>query len=365
MTTLAIASESLPAPARPELRARAILAGGAVALVASLVLASSIGAVAVTPAEMAAALANRLGFDVPVDPQREAVWIAIRLPRVILAALVGAGLAVSGAAMQALFRNPLGDPGLLGVSNGAALATTAMIVVGGPTIARLPPVLASAALPLAAFLGSLAATALVWVLAARAGQMVMVAMLLVGIAINALAGAATSLFTVVASDPQLRSLAFWQLGSLGGASWRSLLAITPFVLAALFVLPRLARALNLLLLGESDARHLGVPVETVKRVVVVVVALAVGASVSTTGAIGFVGLVAPHLCRLVLGADHRFLLPGAGLLGATLLVLADLVARTVVAPAELPIGILTALLGAPFFLWLLRDRRAVAGGGVP
>jgi iron complex transport system permease protein len=199
---------------------------------------------------------------------------------------------------------------------------------------------------------------LVYRLATIAGQTIVATLLLAGIAINALAQAFSGFLTFYATDTQIRSLTFWKLGSLGGATWTSVLVAAPFVLLPLLLFPRLARPLNALLLGESEAGHLGFDVERVKRLVVVMVALVVGVGVALTGLIGFVGLVVPHLLRLMIGPDHRALLPGSALLGASLLVGADLVARTVVAPAELPIGILTAITGAPFFLWLLlRDRK--------
>jgi iron complex transport system permease protein len=273
--------------------------------------------------------------------------------------LVGGALGACGAAVQALFRNPLADPALIGTASGAALAAALVIV-----LVRLPPGapswLLAGLLPLAAFGGSTVATSAVYRLAGRAGVTMVGTLLLAGIAVNALAGAGTGLLSFVASDAQLRSLVFWSLGSLGGATWQALFGAAPLLLVAPLALPALAPSLNLLLLGEVEARHLGVDVERLKRRVVLLAALGVGAAVAVSGVIGFVGLVVPHLIRLAAGPDHRIVLPGSIVLGAALLVGADLLARTLVVPAELPIGIVTAFAGAPFFLWLLRRTPAAA-----
>lgn len=344
-------------------RGRLTLAALAVLLVLVVFLAIDRGAVEISLAQCVSILAHKLGLRLSwhFTAEQEATLLSIRLPRVLTGLLVGAGLGVSGAAMQGLFRNPLADPSLVGISSGAALAATATVIVGDAlsfSLFGLPLALQLFAFPAAAFAGALVTSLLVYRLATIAGQTVVATLLLAGIAINALAQACSGFLTFYATDTQIRSLTFWKLGSLGGATWTSLGALAPFVLAPAVLLPRLARPLNAMLLGESEAGHLGYDVERVKREVVVLVSLAVGAAVAFTGLIGFVGLVVPHLLRLLLGPDHRRLLPGALLLGASLLVGADLVARTVVAPAELPIGVLTAIIGAPFFLWLLlRDRK--------
>ncbi|MCK6629243.1 MAG: iron ABC transporter permease [Anaerolineae bacterium] len=325
-----------------------------------LLAAVGLGAVQIGPGQVAAILAGQIGLNlaIPYESQQELVLLAIRLPRVVLGLLIGAALAVSGAAVQGLFRNPLADPTLIGIASGAALAAVAVIVLGATLFAGLTAWLGLYTLPLAAFVGGMATTLLVYRLASNGGRTVVTTLLLAGIAINALTGAATGLLTFVATDEQLRSITFWGLGSLGGATWQSVATVTPFVILPLIGIPYLARPLNVLLLGEAEAGHLGVNVERVKQVIVLLVALAVGATVSVAGIIGFVGLVTPHLLRLLVGPDHRRLLPGSALLGATLLLAADLIARTIVIPAELPIGIVTAMLGAPFFLWLLlQDRR--------
>jgi iron complex transport system permease protein len=318
------------------------------------------GAVEISLLQCLAIIGRRIGLQLPwqFTSQQEATLLYIRLPRVVLGLFVGAGLGLSGAAMQGLFRNPLADPSLIGISSGAALAATFVVIIGDAIAYSLPPTVQLLVFPLAAFMGALATTLIVYRLATIAGQTAVATLLLAGIAINALAQAFSGFLTFYATDTQIRSLTFWKLGSLGGATWSSVLVSAPFILIPVLFFPRLARPLNALLLGESEAGHLGFDVERVKRLVVVLVALVVGASVAVAGLIGFVGLVVPHLLRLMLGPDHRSLLPGSVLLGASLLVGADLIARTVVAPAELPIGVLTAITGAPFFLWLLlRDRK--------
>lgn len=339
-----------------ELRISITLALLGVLLVAAVILSVGTGAVQIAPGQVVAILLEQLGItlDVPYSRQQAAVLLAIRLPRVLLGMLVGASLAVAGAAMQGLFRNPLADPGLLGVSSGAALAAATVLVIGSGLVAVVGPWL----LPAAAFIGSLLATLFVYSLATTGRRTQVTTMLLAGIALSALANAGVGFLTFVADDAQLRDVTFWTLGSLGGVTWRSLSATAPFMLAALIFIPRFARALNLFLLGEGEARHLGIDVEMSKLALIFLTAFAVGAAVSVAGIIGFVGLVVPHLVRLAMGPDHRLLLPASALLGATLLLITDLLSRTIVAPAELPIGILTSMVGGPFFLWLLlRFRR--------
>jgi iron complex transport system permease protein len=282
------------------------------------------------------------------------VLLQLRLPRVALASLAGATLAVAGASLQGLMRNPLADPGLIGVSSGAAVGAATMIVLGAGGVA------AGAAavwwLPAGAFAGALLATACAFALGSAAGGGT-TGLLLAGIAINAAAGAALGGFQYVADDAQLRNLSFWTLGSVGGASPATLtvaaLAMTPATAALL----RLAPGLNALALGERAARDLGVDATRLKAAVVLLCAFGVGTATALCGIIGFVGLVVPHLIRLVLGPDHRRLLPAAAIAGATLLTLADLVARTCAVPAEVPVGILTAALGVPLFAALLLGGR--------
>ena len=263
--------------------------------------------------------------------------------------------------MQSLFRNPLADPGLLGVSSGAALAAVTVIVLGEKVMHIVPPPLKPWLLPIAAFLGGLAATIVVYRLAARDGITLVGTLLLAGIAINAIAAAGIGMLVFIADEQQLRTLIFWTMGGFGAVTWA---AILPTLIVLAIAVPTLlpaAHLLDALALGEREAGHVGVDVERLKRRLVAQVALAVGASVAISGAVGFVGLVAPHIVRLLLGPSHRTLLPAAALFGGAFVVLADALARTAVSPAELPIGVLTALVGGPFFLWLLAGR-ATRGG---
>ncbi len=322
-------------------------------LIAALLLAVGIGAVAVPPRTVVAILLDRLGItlDVAVTQQQQAILWVIRLPRVLMGGLVGAGLAVAGALLQGVFRNPLADPGLIGVSSGAALGAVAVIVIGFAPLGIFT-------LPVVAFIGGTCTTLLVYHLSQRNGRTDIASMLLIGLALNALAGAGTGLLTYLADEPQLRSIVFWTMGGLNGVLWEMTLGAAPCILLALLLAPLLSRPLNLFALGEAEARHLGVEVEQVKRRAVLLAALATGAAVATAGPIGFVGLIVPHIIRLVAGPDHRLLLPACALTGATLLMLADLLARTIAAPAEVPVGLITAFAGGPFFLALiLRARR--------
>lgn len=283
------------------------------------------------------------------------VFFDIRGPRVVLAGIVGAALAVSGAALQGLFRNPLADPGLIGVSSGAALGAIAMIVMGSAL--PVASVLAAHALPLAAVIGALLVTAFLYAFASRYGQFSIVTIVLVGIAINALAGVGIGAFQYLSDDAQLRTLTFWMMGSFGRATWSTVAPVALIIAVAVAPLLLLARGLDLMQLGEAQAFHLGINVKRLKRRVIVCSAGAVGAGVALAGIVGFIGLVVPHLVRLAIGAGHRYVLPGAALLGATLTVLADTVARTIAAPAEIPVSLVTSALGAPFFLWLISTVR--------
>ncbi len=286
------------------------------------------------------------------------VFMNIRLPRLLLGVAAGSALGLSGALMQGLFRNPLADPGLIGVSSGAALAAGVTIVLGSLWFPEMPRTLGSWTLVLMAFMGSLLVTALVYTLSQQDGATRVGLMLLAGIAINALAGAGLGYLTFLASDEQLRSIQFWLLGSLGGARWSAVTLVFTIVLVAVGAGLTLAKPLNAIALGEAQAALLGVPVERVKGFAVLVTALAVGAVTATTGIIGFIGLIAPHCVRLLAGPDHRVVLPGSALLGAALVLAADSVARTAVQPAELPLGVLTAFVGVPFFLLLVRHFRS-------
>ena len=334
----------------------------ALGLLLSLVLwlSLALGPVSLPLGDTLRAALRLLGLPFEADAsvqQAELILSQIRMPRTLLGLAVGMVLALCGVAMQGLFRNPLADPGLVGVSSGAALGA-AVAIVGGAAFGGLPEAFAPYLLSACAFVGGLLVTALVYRLGRRDWQTNVATMLLAGIALTALAGAAIGLFTYLADDATLRTLTFWNLGSLNGASYARLWPLLLATLAVALWLPRRARALNALLLGESEARHLGFDVERLKRELVFCTALGVGAAVAAAGLIGFIGLVVPHLMRLLVGPDHRLLLPASALAGASLLLLADLVARLALAPAELPIGIVTALIGAPFFLYLLVRGRS-------
>ena len=293
----------------------------------------------------------------PGDDALRQIWLTIRLPRVLLALVVGAALALSGCVMQGLFRNPLADPGLLGISSGSALAVACWLVLPLP----VPALVALYAPMLAAFIGSLAVMVVIFLLS-KARDNSLSRLLLVGIAINALCGAAVGLLSWLSNDAQLRQLSQWGMGSLGQAQWSTLLVATTLILPAAVAVWWVARQLNLLQLGDEEAHYLGVNVPRLQRVMLLCSALLVAAAVAISGIIGFIGLVVPHLMRMWLGADHRALVPGSLLAGAILLLIADTAARTVVVPAEMPVGLITSLLGAPWFLWLIfRQRRTEHG----
>ncbi len=285
------------------------------------------------------------------DEALRQIWLTIRLPRVLLALVIGGSLALAGCVMQGLFRNPLADPGLLGISSGAACAVALWVVLP----ISLPALLMLYAPMLAAFLGALAATVVIFLLSQQR-ESSLSRLLLVGIAINALCGAAVGVLSWVSNDAQLRQLSLWGMGSLGQAQWSTLLAVTSLMIPTVLVIWRLATALNLLQLGEEEAHYLGVDVRLVQRVLLLCSALLVAAAVAVSGVIGFIGLVVPHLMRMWLGSDHRAVIPGSVLTGAFLLLIADTAARTLVAPAEMPVGLLTSILGAPWFLWLIFRR---------
>jgi iron complex transport system permease protein len=327
-----------------------------VLLLAAIGTSALVGAASISPGRAVSALFSHDGS--PTAARDELILLSIRLPRIILAALVGALLAAAGTVMQGLFRNPLADPGLVGVSAGAGLAAASVIVIGDKL---LPRVMTSSPflLPLAAFLGALATTSLLYRIATWRGRTSVATMLLAGLALGALASAGTGLLVFLADDRQLRDITFWMLGSIAGATWLKIFAITPFLAFVLVCAAMVGRGLDLLVLGEAEAFHMGISVERLKRLLIVMVACAAGAAVSVSGVIGFVGIIVPHLLRLVIGPGHRLLLPASACFGAILLLSADTFARTIAAPAELPIGIVTAIIGAPLFLTLLLGRRSL------
>lgn len=331
--------------------AKRLLSGLSLLLPITLLIAVTQGSVSFTFADATRGLTD---FLVGNAVTQEAIITGqIRLPRALLAGLVGAILGISGAAMQGIFRNPLADPSLIGVTAGAALGASIMIALGGSAIAGLSGLTLVSA---GAFTGGIIAVLVVYRLASSTSGTSVATMLMAGIAITALAGALGNLLELFSSNEILRRISLWRMGGLDGADYQRVWVALLVAAICLSVLPRFSMALNALLLGESEARYLGINVESTKTLVVVVVAIGVGASVALAGTIAFVGLVIPHIVRMLIGPDHRWLLPASALAGAILLVAADTVARSVLAPMELPVGIITAAIGVPFFISLLRRR---------
>jgi len=335
-----------------------LLGGLSIALLASLVFAAGHGQLDVPPAEVLGSLMHKLGLDIgpmPHHPQGENTLWQVRFPRVVMAALAGACLATAGALMQGVFGNPLAEPGVVGVSAGAAVAAATAIVfeltfAGTWTVA------------ICAFVGGLVTTTLVYVMSRDGGRTEVVTLVLTGIAINAMTSAGLA-FLMFLGDTQAREeIVFWTLGSLNGSRWQYVGVVFPMAVVGIAAAMFLAPKLDLLALGDRAARHVGVDVERLRMSTIVVVAVLTAAAVAFCGIISFIGLIVPHLIRMVAGPGHRLLVPASALGGAVLLVLADLWARTLVAYADLPIGMLTALVGGPFFFWLIRRARRTAGG---
>ena len=324
-------------------------------LILSILLSVSVGVVHIPFVEIFRMIANRLdlfGMNLPPnDPTRVTILLDIRLPRVILAVLVGAGLAASGTVMQGFFQNPMADPYIVGVSSGAALgATVATILKFQIRLFGLSPI------PALAFIGAVGVTFLVYALSIRGGKIAVSTLLLTGIAVGSLLTAITS-FIMVTGEEDLHAILFWLMGSFSSRGWDHVTMILPYLLIGLLVVRIFARDLNVMLLGDETAHHLGINVEQVKRVLLIVSALLAAASVSVSGIIGFVGLIVPHIMRLLVGPDHRTLIGASALAGGILLTLADAAARLIIAPSEIPVGIITSLIGAPFFLFLLSRKK--------
>lgn len=281
----------------------------------------------------------------------------VRLPRTLLAVAVGAILALCGAVMQGLFRNPLADPGIIGVSAGAALGAAIAIVLFGNLAASYPNILLFGTLPVFSFIGGTLTTLVVYRLGtSQTGTSVSV-MLLAGVAMSALAGAGLGLMNYFADDQALRDLSLWTMGSLAGASWNGIALAFISLLILMFFFYRDANKLNALLLGEPEAKHMGINVQSLKRRLILLSAAGVGVTVSLAGMIGFIGLIVPHLGRMISGPNHRSLLPLSMILGGLLLLIADIIARSIKPPLDMPVGIVTALIGAPFFIWLLVKQK--------
>lgn len=343
------------------MKRKSITIGLIVLLVTVMILAAGIGAMRIAPAQVVAILLDKIGIhlSVPYDDGMANVLLYIRLPRVVMGALIGSGLAISGVAIQGLFRNPMADPGLIGISSGASLCAVLVIVI----LSSLPAFHIDALMPryyflnIMTFLGACVTSLLVFRISRIGGKTLLVTLLLAGLALDALCRALINLITYLANDEQLRSATFWMMGSLGGATWNVVLTLLPFVMVPMLLLPRLAKSLNAFALGEQEAAYLGINVKRLKTLILLLATLSVGASVAMAGIIGFVGLIVPHMIRTITGNDHRPLLVNSILLGASLLTLADVVSRTIIAPAELPIGIVTAVLGTPVFIMLLLKQK--------
>lgn len=331
-----------------------------IGLLMAIAFSLGLGAMQIPIREVLVILGKKIGLfaDIGVDPVNQGVMYMIRMPRVLMGILVGAALGISGAAIQGVFRNPLAEPGLIGISAGASLMAVTIISLETVLFAGLSQVLGYYFLAFGAFAGAGIAAMLVYSLSKTDGQPHIATMLLAGIAINALAGALTGMVTYLSTEQQLRTITFWMLGSLGGATWANISCLLPFVAVPVFCLPLLGKGLNAFSIGESQAELIGLNPNRIKLYVVLLSTMAVGAAVAVSGIIGFVGILVPHTIRLMGGVDHKFVLPASALLGALVLTLADMVSRILAQPVELPIGVITALLGTPLFLYILiRDKK--------
>ncbi|HEY9047281.1 MAG TPA: iron ABC transporter permease [Ohtaekwangia sp.] len=340
-------------------RTSIILVGLGLSLLVTVLFSLTTGAVSVPVQDVAIIILQKFGIlkNIEVDSMHEIVLSSIRIPRVFMTILIGASLGISGAALQGLFRNPLVEPSLIGVSGGSAAAVVMLIVFGAPLAAILHTWIYTSLLPLVAFAGGLLATFMVLRLSSQVGRTNISVLVLIGVAVNALAGALIGLAIFYADENQLRTFTFWTLGDLGGASWDKLAIASPLLLLSCIGLLFFSKTLNALALGEAEAYHIGVNVEKTKRIVILLAALGVGVSVSLAGMIGFVGLVIPHVIRVSFFPDNKLVLPASIIGGAWLLVFSDIIARVVVSPSELPIGVVTALIGAPFFIGLLMNAK--------
>ncbi|MEU6584835.1 iron ABC transporter permease [Nocardia sp. NPDC046763] len=349
-----------PAPAGRRGRARTtlIFAAALAALVVLALISAAIGQVPTSPAEVAGSVFHRIGLNWGPMPRHPAGYVTlweVRFPRVVLAVFVGAALATAGALLQGVFANPLAEPGVIGVSAGAAVGAGTVIVIGGAFAAAW-------SVAAGAFVAGLGTTLLVYLLSRSNGRTEVVTLILTGVAINAFAGGVISFLLFKASPVARDQLVFWQMGSLNGATWQAVNVVWPLTLLGIAAAVWMAPRLDLLSLGESAARHLGVDVERLRRNIIVVVAVLATAGVAFTGIILFVGLIVPHLVRMLVGPGHRVLIPLSAIVGAVVLVAADIGARALVHNADLPLGMITSLVGGPFFFWLLRRTRSRSGG---
>lgn len=331
-------------------------------LIIVLLLAIAFGAVAITLPEMFSAIQH---FFQGLNPANihEGVFLQIRLPRVLLCAITGAVLAVSGVLMQGLFRNPIVEPGLLGTSAGAAFGASVVFVLSVNLSVEIKSITGPLLVPLFAFGGGLLATYLVYTLAKNSKRVPVPALLLIGIAINAIGLSGTGFMSYIARDPQARSITFWNLGTFSGASWMQVFIVATVAAIVFIIALRLSKQLNALVLGEEEAGYLGVNAEQLKRRLLLLTTAMVSVATAFVGVISFMGLIVPHIMRLLMGSDNKKLLPASMLVGAILLTLADMGARLLLAPAEIPIGIITSLVGAPVFIILLKRSNILKGKG--
>ncbi|GAB3598227.1 FecCD family ABC transporter permease [Microbacterium tumbae] len=346
----------LPTPNRRRVLALFLSLG--VGLVIAVLVAAALGQLQIPILEVIGSICRRVGGEcaaAATHPNADAALWEVRFPRIALAVLVGAALSAAGAIMQGVFGNPLADPGVIGVSSGAAVGASLMIVTGVAAGS-------SFAIPVAAFVTGVITALLVYSISRSRGRTEVVTLILTGIAVNAFSGAALALMTFAATTNQREQIVFWQMGSLAGALWDAVGTILPLVVIGLVLAIMVAGRLDLLSLGDDAARHLGVNIERLRIGTIVIVAVLTAAAVAFAGIVGFVGLVVPHLIRMLVGPGHRVLVPASALGGALLLVLADTFARTAIPYAELPLGMLTALIGGPFFFFLLKNGKTRNGG---
>lgn len=334
-------------------------------MTALVLLSARVGAVSLSTQEIMAIIGHHAGFATGhTNPVHEGIFFEIRLPRTILCIFCGASLSVSGALMQSLFRNPIVEPGLVGTSAGSAFGAALMVVLGSNIVFSSLSFLGNLLMPVCAFAGGLLATLLVYYFAASLNRISVSVMILAGIAINAIANGGTGFLAYMARDPQARTITFWSLGSLSGATWAMVSIIGTTTIAGILLSLQLAKPLNALQLGDREAGYLGIRTERVKIYIILVNTLLVAVTTAMVGIIGFVGLIVPHLLRMLKGSDNRYLIIGSALMGAIVLLLTDMICRVIIAPAEMPIGIVTAFVGAPVFLWLLsRIKNSRQQGG--
>ena len=333
-----------------------------ITLIAFTIISLTSGPIKITIQELINILFKQFGVLKKTDDYlftniQESVLINIRFPRVVLAVLVGAGLGTSGAILQGLFRNPLVDPGFIGVSSGAAVGAIISIMFGGIISNFLPPFIIAFLLPILAISGSFLTIMLVYSMSKVNGKTNVMAMLLSGVAVNAIAGSIIGFFVSISSDLELRSFTFWTMGGLDNSDWFIVFLASLFTLIPFLFIYNSRKEIDIFMLGDSEANTLGINVEYLKRKIVFISSIMVGVSVAFCGMIGFVGLVTPHLVRLFVSPNHKYLIPGSAILGSLILVIADFISKTIISPAQLPIGIVTSAIGAPFFIWLIINQK--------